>query len=101
MGHATAASVHLVPPVYFFLQKDRILPLRVFLLEMNSYLLKKSDLTKKCREKKSANSNFVVMAGQNNLKNFLNSQFFGKGRSWEFPKFTKIPNFVDSQIHVR
>ena len=68
---------------------------------MNSYLVKKKDFKWKIAEQKLANPNFVVMAGQNNLENFLNSQFFGKGRSREFPKFPEIPNFVDSQIHVR
>ena len=53
----------------------------------------------KCREK-IGKFQFRSYGSQNNLEKFLNSQFFGKGRSWEFPKFPKIPNFVDSQIYV-
>ena len=105
MAHATAPSVqctlYIWSDLYIFAKRPYTSSLSNFTGNELVITFKNPNFTKKNAEKKSANSNFVVMTGQENLENFRNSQFSGKSRSWESSKFPKTPNFLDSQIHVK
>ena len=59
----------MVPPVYF-LQKDRILPVWVFLLEMKTYLLEKIQVLQKYAEKKIGKFQFCNYGGSEESRKF-------------------------------